>query len=802
MNKGIEKAHKGMIMVLAATVLLLVAAAGTASATTAASEWDRTFGANGTDAGKSVQQTDDGGYIITGYKAFPNRDLWLIKTDSAGVREWDKTFGNASSDKEDWGNSVQQTGDGGYIIAGKTKSYGAGNYDAWLIKTDSSGIETWNKTFGGSVQDYAESVQQTDDGGYIIAGWTRSYTLPDFNYEGWLIKTDSLGKEEWNKTYDLSDSGDYFMSVRQTSDGYITAGYVLTENDSWQYWLLKTNASGSEQWNRTYGGTARDQCYELALAPGGGYVLAGKTKSYGSGNYDFWLLKTDSSGDELWNRTYGGSGIDSAYSLDSTSDGGYVIAGNTKSYGAGKYDVWMVKTDSNGTEEWGMTFGGTEDDYGYSVRETSDSYIIAGKTKSFGTGDGYYDVWLIHTEGPACIGENYRFTCGDVVNESCTFNADLTCPAATAGLIIGADGITIDGAGYKITGDLTGATCNLCDATNPSTISGIYNAGYDNVVIRNLEVEGFCTGISLKGTGPDKVRNITINNCEIHDNGLDTGSEIGTQGIHACNIDVGDGGEPALTITNNTVYNNEGTGTGCGAGGNGVFIVAGGGAKHEKAVISHNNLYDNAKAGFWTKAGLDQSEITYNEVWGNGNGTGITDNTRGGIILRCKASNKNLIAHNNVHDHVVDGCGYGIYVGGSNNTIEYNNVTNNSKHGISMFRSDGSFDNSLYENRVCDNGMYDLYVWSPTARNHGDNNICDTTHDYDDTGTSGCTYSCGAHPPKGDLDGDDEVTSADAVIALRMAVRGEYLQCADVSGDDQVTSLDALLILQWAAGAI
>ena len=396
MNKGIENAYKGMITVLAVMLILLVAAAGTA---TAASEWDVTFGANGTDAGESVQQTNDGGYIIAGYKAFPNKDLWLIKTDSAGVREWDRTFGNASSDKDDWGNSVQQTNDSGYIIAGKTKSYGEGNYDAWLIKTDSSGTEIWNKTFGGSVQDYAESVQQTDDGGYIIAGWTRSYTLPDFNYEGWLIKTDSLGKEEWNKTYDLSDSMDELMSVRQTSDGgYIAAGYVNTENDSWQYWLLKTDASGNEVWNKTYGGTDRDQCFEVALTPDGGYILAGKTKSYGAGSYDFWLLKTDSSGNEVWNRTYGGSGWDEASSINATSNGGYIVTGKTKSYGSGNYDTLLVKTDSDGIEEWHMALGGSDYDQGNSVRETSDSYIITGKTKSFGTGDGNHDVWLIHTE--------------------------------------------------------------------------------------------------------------------------------------------------------------------------------------------------------------------------------------------------------------------------------------------------------------------------------------------------------------------------------------------------------------------
>ena len=340
-----------------------------------------------------------------------------------------------------------------------------------------------------------------------------------------------------------------------------------------------------------------------------------------------------------------------------------------------------------------------------------------------------------------------------VITNSCELNTNWTVPAGQAGYIIGADGVTIDGAGYKITGNLTGIDCAGCGAEAPCTVTGIYNDGYDNVVIQNLEIEGFCTGIALKGTqGGNMVRNVTIDNCVVHDKGIDTGSETGTHGIHACWIDVGDGGEPALTITNNEVYNNEGTGSGCGAGGNGVFIVAGGGAKHEKAVISHNNLHDNAKAGFWTKAGLDQSEITYNTAWGNGNGAGITDNTRGGIILKCKASSRNDVSHNDVYDH--DTYGYGIFVGGSNNTIEYNNVTNNSVHGISMFRSDGSFNNVLNENTVCDNGV-DIHVWSSTAGNHGDENTCDTTSNYDDDGASGCTYPCaGAQPYYCDGDGD------------------------------------------------
>ena len=302
------------------------------------------------------------------------------------------------------------------------------------------------------------------------------------------------------------------------------------------------------------------------------------------------------------------------------------------------------------------------------------------------------------------------FRCGDTVTKSCTFNGDMTCQTTGCGLVIGADNITIDGAGYTITGSATPDDCEWASETNPCTVSGIYNAGYDNVVIKDLEIEGFCTGIALAGSGGNKVRNNTIEGCSIHDNGFNTissgGSEMITHGIHACWIDAGAGGEPALTIKENDIYDNEGTGAACGDGGNGIFIYAGSPeSKHEKVVISCNKLYGNAKSGFWTKMMLSQSNITHNKVWGNGNGSGITDDVRGGIVLRCKKSNENLIAYNDVHDHAADGYGYGIYVGGSNNTIEYNNVTNNSKHGISMARSDGSWDNELYNNVVCDNGI-------------------------------------------------------------------------------------------------
>jgi parallel beta-helix repeat protein len=359
-------------------------------------------------------------------------------------------------------------------------------------------------------------------------------------------------------------------------------------------------------------------------------------------------------------------------------------------------------------------------------------------------------IVLLVAAGGASAGMCGPYSCGDTVVTSCTLDGDMVCPAG-AGLIIGADGVTIDGAGYTITGTTTAANCEWAGETAPCTASGIYNAGFDDVVIKNLGIENFCTGIALAGTGANKVRNIIIDNCSIHDNGFNTmsgGGEMGTHGIHACWIEAGVGGEPALTITDNEICNNEGTGSACGDGGNGIFIYAGTpGTKHEKCDISYNNLYNNAKAGFWTKMMLTRSNITHNEVYGNGNGAGISDDVRGGIVLRCKKSDENYIAYNDVHDHTAGGYGYGIYVGGGRNIIEYNTVTGNTMHGISMARSDGSHNNVLNENTVCDNGVDISTCGAACYGNTGDDNTCDTTSDYDDTGATGCTYSCETPTP-------------------------------------------------------
>jgi hypothetical protein len=356
-----------------------------------------TFGGLLFDWGKYVQQTTDGGYIITGTTTSYIEgyfDVWLIKTDSAGNKEWDRAFGGKDNDE---GYCVQQTSDGGYIITGYTGSISGVGGNVWLIKTDNNGNKVWDRIFGGKdLEDKDEGfcVQQTNDGGYIIAGKTKSFGAG--NYDVWLIKTDSTGNIVLNRTFGGTGYDEGYCVQQTTDDGFIITGYTLSFGNGHDVWLIKTDSTGNEMWNRTFGkdggyGYSVQQTYD------GGYIITGKTWSIGAKDWDVCLIKTDSAGNEMWNRTFGGTEYEEGYCVQQTTDGGYIITGETESFGGGDYyDVWLIKTDSAGNKEWDRLFGGTEWDTGFCVQQTSDGgYIITGETFSFGGGAD--DVWLIKT---------------------------------------------------------------------------------------------------------------------------------------------------------------------------------------------------------------------------------------------------------------------------------------------------------------------------------------------------------------------------------------------------------------------
>lgn len=389
----LEKSKNGLVIVM---ILLLPAFVISVSVVGAVpvEDWRRTFGGAGPDSAVSVVETT-GGYALTGSSYYTGSDeAWLIKTDTNGIQLWKKTFGGTSYDNI---NSVQRTSDGGYILAGKTMSYGAGSTDAWLIKTDVNGNEQWNKTFGGANPDSAASVQQASDGGYIFAGHTDPSGTG--KSDGYLIKTDASGRMLWNRQFGGADY-DNLNSIQKTNDGgYILSGSTGSYGGIYiNAWLIKTDANGNQQWSKTFPGIdGNTYAISAQQTTDGGYIFAGSidTSLNAKGIFDAWLIKTDASGNKLWDKKFGVSQHnDDLRSVQQTSDSGYILTGYTMSYGSGGLDAWLIKTDAGGNQQWMKTFGGADSDETYSVRQISDgSYILAGRTYSFGAGND--DAWLI-----------------------------------------------------------------------------------------------------------------------------------------------------------------------------------------------------------------------------------------------------------------------------------------------------------------------------------------------------------------------------------------------------------------------
>ncbi len=418
-------------------------------------EWQQTLGGNGFDRATSVQQTIDGGYIVAGISSSINGDVtghhgdvftfdcWIAKLSTKGDIQWQKSLGGSKNEGNVWGTavySVRQTSDGGYIVAGSSTSDDGDvtghhesvdeedNFDYWVVKLDNAGIIQWQKSLGGARNDHAFSVDQTTDGGYIIAGYafsadgdiTEHYgdeedPLEDF----WIIKLDNSGATQWQKSLGGSFQ-DQAFSIKQTSDnGYIIAGYSfsndgdVTDNNGDSYWIVKLNSAGTTEWQKTLGGSGLDKAFAIRQTSDNGYIIAGTSDSNNGdvignhGKSDYWVVKLDALGAMEWQKSLGGTEEDIAYAVNQTTDGGYVVAGYSQSNNGdvsgnhGNNDMWIVKLDGAGVLQWQKALGGAQNDVAYSIQQTSDGrYIIAGWTSS-SDGDitvhkgGVYDYWIV-----------------------------------------------------------------------------------------------------------------------------------------------------------------------------------------------------------------------------------------------------------------------------------------------------------------------------------------------------------------------------------------------------------------------
>jgi gliding motility-associated-like protein len=440
--------------------------------------WAKPFGGYNGDYSKDIHRTSDGGYIAIGYTEsgtgdvagyhgnnFIN-DIWVIKLSSTGTLLWQKCLGG---DFMETGGDIRETPDGGYIIGASSASVDCnvtgnhGGLDYWLAKIDQLGNIQWQKSFGGSKNEYAVGIEIAADGGYLLAAYTESDNGDVSGYynnrDCWVIKTDNTGNIQWQKIVG-GNNYDQTSGIRATPDGGCIMvaltesvdGDVLSNHGRRDYLVAKLNSSGAIDWVKTLGGSAMDEALAVDLTQDGGYIIAGRTGSNDgdvSGNHqsvgvfaDSWIVKLSSSGNLLWQKCYGGSFNETAYAIRATMDGGYVIAGEAESADGdltcnnGVSDLWVIKISSNGTLQWQKAMGGNYFDYGAGIEQLQDgSYIIAGNTCS-NTIPGYHitnstngtcsDFWIIKlaadgivpapnltiepASGAVCIGTAQTFT--------------------------------------------------------------------------------------------------------------------------------------------------------------------------------------------------------------------------------------------------------------------------------------------------------------------------------------------------------------------------------------------------------
>ena len=330
----------------------------------------------------SIIQTMDGGYAMIGSVFdWDPEGIWVVKLDKKGGKIWEKTFAGRFHDR---GEGIIQTSDGGYIIVGEKDSSSGNPGNIWLMKLDDRGNKIWDRVYKDLSNDLysPESMIHTNDDCYLIVGDTYSWRTEDYNI--FAIKIDSQGKIMWERTFGGNDD-DFADPLIQTTDGgYIIGGHTYSKGaGNADAWLIKLDNIGNIIWNHTYGGSNHDEAISIIQAADGGYMVAGNTESKGFGGSDIWFFKLDEQGNIVWDTTYGGRGGEEVHSLIQTTDDCFVMAGEITSKSVGSWDIWLIKIDNTGNIVWDQTFGGSKRDIPSSVIQTTDGgYVVAGETNS------------------------------------------------------------------------------------------------------------------------------------------------------------------------------------------------------------------------------------------------------------------------------------------------------------------------------------------------------------------------------------------------------------------------------------
>lgn len=444
-NFLLKSCHRLNISRAAVSLVVAVAVSGQAQTTPPAIEWQNSFGGNRGEDLRSVEQTADGGYIISGDSfsdisgnkttaGYGSRDRWIIKTDANGNKIWEQTFGGNALD---YLSELQQTSDGGFVLMGYSSSGVTGNktstnygaVDGWVVKTDGNGSKVWEQSYGGTSSDAMLRIHQTTDGGYLLTGYSNSgisgnKTNPTYGgFDYWVVKIDAGGNKLWDKSFGGSTNETLYTSLLTSDGSCILCGTSISgvsgnktgpNYGGTDAWIVKIDPAGNKLWDKSFGGSANETINILKHTADGGYILGGQSESGVSGNktsagyggIDFWVVKIDGNGNKVWDKSFGTTGDDYLNCLEQDGDGGYLlgggavvgISGNKTNAGIGLIDYWVVKIDANGNKLWERTFGRQGYDNLNGMQPTSDGgYILAGHS-AFGSDYGPYDYYLVRID--------------------------------------------------------------------------------------------------------------------------------------------------------------------------------------------------------------------------------------------------------------------------------------------------------------------------------------------------------------------------------------------------------------------